>query len=124
MWRKLLGIPLPTPSEPPQNGHREPSEPPTAEPGTLAARVSHLESELSTLRLEWSETLDKLGRWASRQSARDRRRVDRDLDQLAGDSPETHEDAPQAANGVPADNGSLIDRVSRKAALRRQLNGR
>jgi hypothetical protein len=107
-----------TPSEPPQNAQAPAVEP----PGSLEARVSHLTAELAALRLEWSETLDKLGRWASRQSARDRRRVDRDLDALGSDDPSTHEDAPGATIAGGADSGSLSDRSALKAALRRRIH--
>ena len=74
MWFKRLWNWLLTPSE-------TPSAPPEAISCTacdeLAARVSQLENQaadISALQLAWQETLDKLGRWASKQAARERRR--------------------------------------------------
>lgn len=116
-----------TPSEPPAAAA---APPPAPLDGSLEARLSQLTAELAGLRLEWSETLDKLGRWASRQAARDRRRVDRDLDQLSEGS-ESHEDTPGDTNGggpgVVEAQTSRGGRAALKAALWRQaaqLNGR
>ena len=73
VWFKRLWNWLLTPSE-------TPSAPPEAISCTacdeLAARVSQLENQaadISALQLAWQETLDKLGRWASKQAARERR---------------------------------------------------
>jgi hypothetical protein len=108
-----------------------PSEPPAAPPGTpadeslhalvqqLAERIAAIEAWESQIQLAWQETLDKLGRWASKQAARERRRVDRDLDQLAQDGPETHEDAPGSTNGGGSDlQVGGMDRAAVKAQLR------
>ena len=129
MWRELLGLPLRTASDAPQNPTSMATEPPlnadqhvTARAGDLEARVSQLTAQVQGLQLEWSETLDKLSRWASRQSARDRRRVAIDLDGLAGDAQEAHEDAPGATNGGGPTSGSLPDRTALKAALRRRIH--
>jgi hypothetical protein len=122
MWLKRLWNWLLTPS-------RTPSEPPELPPDTasietlqeLARRVAELEARESQLQLAWGETLDKLGRWASKQAARERRRVDRDLDQLAADGPETLQDAPGDTNGGgPVVQVGGSDRVAIKAQLRRQ----
>jgi hypothetical protein len=65
------------------------------------------------LRLEWSETLDKIARWAGRQAARDRQRMIREMDDA-----EAAEDAPGETNG----SGVAGDpRHSAKAALRARL---
>lgn len=42
---------------------------------------------------EWATTLDKIGRWASRQSARERKDTHTKLDTLAGDGPKSGRDA-------------------------------
>jgi hypothetical protein len=95
LWNWLL-TPLQTASKPPEQAP-DPASIETLQ--QLARRVAELEARESQLQLAWQETLDKLGRWASKQAARERRRVDRDLDQLAGDGPETLEDAPGSTNG-------------------------
>jgi len=41
------------------------------------------EREQAQLLTEWASTLDKISRWASRQSARERRDTDKKLDSLA-----------------------------------------
>ncbi|MGH7510996.1 MAG: hypothetical protein ACREMZ_16280 [Gemmatimonadales bacterium] len=85
---------------------------------SLSVRLSQLESDLAGLRLEWAEVLDKLNRWASRQSARERRRAVAQLDDLAGNGSEIAEDAPGATNGRELGNGAPPDRSVAKAALR------
>jgi hypothetical protein len=125
VWFKRLWNWLRTPS-------RTPSEPPEQQLETaaietmqdLAARVVALEAQITQLQLSWQETLDKLGRWASKQAARERRRVDRDLDHLAGEGSENGsdslEDAPESTNGGGPDPqvGGAADRAVRKAQLR------
>lgn len=61
----------------------------------LARRVSDLEADATQLRLEWSETLDKINAWANRQAQRDRRAAHKLLeapqndDQPLGDQVDT-----------------------------------
>lgn len=43
----------------------------------LAGQVHAHHAEITQLRLEWAETLDKFTAWANRQAARDRGRVQR-----------------------------------------------
>lgn len=110
-----------TPSEQPQDA---PSAALSTQIAELTAQVSQLTSDLAGIRLEWAETLDKLNRWSSRQSARQRRETHQNLDHLAADGPEDAEDAPGATNGAGVESGSLADRAARKAALRAQFNRR
>lgn len=105
----------------PWNRQQTPSEPPAP---PLEQRVAALETALPALQLQWQETLDKLGRWSGRQAARERARVNRDLDQL-GEGPETLEDAPGDTNGGgPGVQVPTTIRAAQKAALRRQITGR
>lgn len=41
----------------------------------LRGQVERQASEMATLRLEWSDTLDRIQRWASRQGARHQRDI-------------------------------------------------
>jgi len=43
------------------------------------------ERAANTMLSEWATTLDKIGRWAARQSARERRDTHKNLDTLAAD---------------------------------------
>lgn len=63
---------------------------------------------------EWATTLDKIGRWASRQSARERKDTNAKLDTLAGDGPK---------NGAPADVSSLTKPQLRALAARMRMGG-
>ena len=91
-------------------------------PLTALQRLQQLEADFAQLRLEWSDTLDRIQRWAGRMAARERQRIHRDLDQLGGDSA-----SPEAA-GEPNGNGGGVDpRQSLKAQLRAraaQMRGR
>lgn len=56
--------------------HREaPTVAPQPTVAELAAAINAHHRELSQLRLEWAETLDKMTAWANRQAARDRVRI-------------------------------------------------
>lgn len=63
---------------------------------------------------EWATTLDKIGRWASRQSARERKDTNKKLDELGG--------APQG-NAAPADPGSMTKPQLRALAARMRMGG-
>jgi hypothetical protein len=116
----------------PRNRQRTPSEPPVSPDGQLpttplgaSGTAPATQADLEVLRLEWAEVLDKLARWSSRQSARDRKRVNRELDQLDEGS-EAHEDAPGDTNGggaevdtPPSMNGA--QRAAYKAQLRARI---
>ena len=52
------------------------------------------ERQQAQLLTEWASTLDKIGRWASRQSARERRDTDKKLDTLAAGPGENGPSAP------------------------------
>ena len=54
----------------------------------LEDRIVAQQSEADQIRIDWATTLDKIGRWASRQSARERKDTDKKLDVLAnGETP-------------------------------------
>jgi len=110
-----------------QNRQRTPSKPPESTAALpentlagLTAQVSQNRSELNALKLEWSEVLDKIGRWASRTAARERRRADRELDTL-GDGSEIAEDAPGTPNGEDPAPSSPTSRTALKSALRGKI---
>jgi hypothetical protein len=112
-----------TPSHAPENTIAPSQESPPDEEelaNSLSVRLSQLESDLAGLRLEWAEVLDKLNRWASRQSARERRRAVAQLDEL-GDGPEIAQEAAGATNGHLPDSGSPDERSRLKAALRAKI---
>jgi len=67
-----------------------------------------------TMLTEWATTLDKIGRWASRQSARERKDTNAKLDEL-GKEP--------AGNGAPADSRSMTKPQLRALAARMRLGG-
>lgn len=110
-----------TPSKPPPDAPGLDADAPDDEPGSVQAQLSQLTSDLAGLRLEWAEVLDKINRWASRQSARERRRAVAQLDGLNGDGSEIAEDALGATNGQEQGNGARLDRSAAKAALRAQI---
>lgn len=65
-----------------------PSPPPTdvaleARVRALEERLAHISADSGLLRVEWSEVLDKISHWASRQSGRERKAVKERLDALA-----------------------------------------
>ncbi len=87
---------------------------------TLAGYVNELTEALESqqrdsaqLLTEWATTLDKISRWASRQSARERRDAHAKLDTLAGDA---------GANGAPAERDvrSLTKQELRALAARQR----
>jgi len=49
----------------------------------FTAALGDQERQQAQLLTEWASTLDKISRWASRQSARERRDTDKKLDTLA-----------------------------------------
>jgi hypothetical protein len=53
-----------------------------------------MRAQVQELQLEWTEVLDKLAAWTSRQSARDAQRVKKGLKALT--------DAPDAESGGPS----------------------
>ncbi len=65
-----------------------------------------------TMLTEWATTLDKIGRWASRQSARERKDTHKKLDVLADGAP---------GNGAPADSRSLTKTQLRALAARMRM---
>jgi len=67
------------------------------------------ERQQAQLLTEWASTLDKIGRWASRQSARERRDTDKKLDTLA---------AGPGENGATAPEGPLTKPQLRALAAR------
>lgn len=86
----------------------------------LEERIAHLTADAGLLRVEWSEVLDKISHWASRQAGRDRKAASRSLEALSAS-----EDAPGTTNPE-----HLISQhpPTSKAALRalvraRQRNG-
>lgn len=53
----------------------------------LRERVNAQDADITSLRMEWAETLDKIHRWSARQSARLRRDTEANLDAaMASDS--------------------------------------
>jgi len=76
--------------------------------------VATQERDADQMRTEWASTLDKIGRWASRQSARERRDTDKKLDSLA---------AGPDGNGTEKDPATLTKPELRaRAALLRRGN--
>ena len=63
---------------------------------------------------EWATTLDKIGRWASRQSARERKDTNTKLDTLGAD--------PKGP-GAPADPRSMTKQQLRALAARMRMGG-
>jgi len=53
----------------------------------LEDRHAHLVADAGLLRIEWSEVLDKISHWASRQSGRDGKKAKQALENLAQDAP-------------------------------------
>ena len=64
--------------------------------------------------VEWATTLDKIGRWASRQSARERKDTNTKLDALGQDP---------KGNGAPVDPRSMTKPQLRALAARMRLGG-
>jgi len=79
-----------------------------------AETVAALDREYDQLRIDWATTLDKIGRWASRQSARERKDTNRKLDELG--------EEPRGSRAVP-DVGSMTKTQLRARAARLRLGG-
>jgi len=80
----------------------------------LRGLVAAQEREAAQMLTEWASTLDKISRWASRQSARERRDTDKKLDTLA---------AGPDGNGTEKDPATLTKPELRaRAALLRRGN--
>jgi hypothetical protein len=62
--------------------------------GELADAVNALHSQMTLLRLEWTEVLDKLNAWTNRQSARDRIATKKRLERMSDDGQELEEELP------------------------------
>lgn len=75
-WLKRAAKPAPNPPPAPS--------PPEIQELTLTVRA--LQADLTQIRLEWQETLDKITAWANRAAARDRRAVHKALE-----APQTEE---------------------------------
>jgi len=80
----------------------------------LEDRIVAQQSEADQIRIDWATTLDKIGRWASRQSARERKDTSKKLDILAEGEP---------ANGAPADSRSMTKPQLRALATRLRMGG-
>ena len=81
---------------------------------SVRADVATLERDADQLRIDWATTLDKIGRWASRQSARERKDTNTKLDKL-GEGPEP--------NGAAPDPGTLTKPQLRALAARQRMGG-
>lgn len=107
-----------------RNAQQRDEEPRIDTSGTLltetAEQVSRLIYDMQQLRIEWSDTLDKIVRYQAKQAARDRR----ELQKLAGET--NGAEGIPTLGGVPfvdpAPNESDPDaqRAAEKAALWRQ----
>ena len=80
----------------------------------LEDRIVAQQSEADQIRIDWATTLDKIGRWASRQSARERKDTNTKLDALADGPP---------ANGTPTDPRSMTKNQLRALAARLRMGG-
>lgn len=81
----------------------------------LEDRLAHIVADAGLLRIEWSEVLDKISHWASRQSGREGKVAKQRLDALASqDAPGDPNGAPPVSQPYPTD----------KAALRALLRSR
>jgi len=80
----------------------------------LEDRIVAQQGEFDQIRIDWATTLDKIGRWASRQSARERKDTQKKLDVLADGAP---------ANGAPADSRSMTKPQLRALAARMRTGG-
>lgn len=90
--------------------------PPAPHPSTadvladVDARLSKLEGQLTTLRMEWAEVLDKINAWASRQAARDRRAAGKALEASLNDDPPA-----DGVQGTPPTGPVSKDELRRRA---------
>jgi len=78
----------------------------------FTAALGDQERQQAQLLTEWASTLDKIGRWASRQSARERRDTDKKLDTLA---------AGPGENGASAPAGPLTKQQLRARAAQMRM---
>lgn len=73
----------------------------------LAQQVHAHHAEITQLRLEWAETLDKFTAWSNRQAARDRVRMKRAMQSMEPDGePEPTSEQPtffEAGSGAPSE---------------------
>jgi len=79
---------------------------------SLGEAVETQQRASDTMLAEWATTLDKIGRWAARQSARERRDTHKTLDTLA---------APPGENGQPAAPATLTRPQLRALAARQRM---
>jgi len=68
-----------------------------ADVAAIREALEILERGSDTMLAEWATTLDKIGRWAARQSARERRDTHKTLDTLASGAPENGQPAAPTA---------------------------
>jgi len=80
----------------------------------LEDRIVAQQSEFDQIRIDWATTLDKIGRWASRQSARERKDTQKKLDVLADGEP---------VNGAPVPVKDLTKPQLRALAARMRMGG-
>jgi len=80
----------------------------------LEDRLAHLVAETGLLRVEWAEVLDKISRWAARQSGREGKVAQQRIAALASEEP------AGAANGAEVGmQGQPRDKAALRALLRR-----
>lgn len=103
------------PSETPLNAVADPE---TVE--MILDRMARMQREIATLQFEWSETLDKLTVQASRFSARQRKRTQREIEAM-DDGQEDEPAAPPAppAPALPAVPLTKLQRIQQQIAARR-----
>lgn len=100
----------------PFNRPQKPSE--TSPPGledrlhAVERSLAELRADVSLLRREWADTLDKLQTWFGREAARKRAQLHKQLEL---------EPQPAAQEPVGAAIDSQAERASLKAALRRKV---
>lgn len=83
-------------------------------------RMARMQREIATLQFEWSETLDKLTVQASRFSARQRKRTQREIDAMTdGDSPEEIAPPVPVTPPTPAIPLTKLQRIQQQIAERR-----
>jgi len=83
----------------------------------LEQRLAHIVADAGLLRVEWSEILDKISHWASRQAARDskaaRRNIDAAAQEPAGDTiadgsvPQSHPQTKAALRALVRSHGRM-----------------
>jgi len=83
-----------------------------ADVAAIREALEILERGSDTMLAEWATTLDKIGRWAARQSARERRDTHKTLDTLAAEPGE---------NGQPDAQATLTKPQLRALAARQRM---